>query len=576
MGRIFSFRYKLLLSFLLISTVPLVIVSILLINESNKTLEQREITSNLNFLRQAGYSLEQLVSNVNEISLFIVQNQDSYVFLHLPENVAEDVSDYYSLRLYKTLMFFLNKKNGIKAISIDGYNGLSFSLNPSDIELNVLDNRMTEQIISLDGDALWSVSPPGSSGVPETVIQSRLIKDYRNLDRNLGIVTIHVDPGRFIENLSESRTKDGETYCVLGKNGKVLLASENPGKNIIDIFLNDLKESSYSSGYRSVTVNSEKVMLFYYSSAGSGLTIIRTIPINQIRFRKVVINQITFVTLLMVAVSILLAVFFSRSFFTPLQLLEQSMKTIEKEQFKTFIPLNRKDEIGSLLNSFNKMVKRLHELHNEVYIAHVKEKEAELTALETQINPHFLYNTLDTIYWKSKIEGAPESAEMVKSLAGLFRIVLSGGNEIIPLKNEVAHLKYYVDIQKVRFGERLDFSLDIQSGLEERKVLKLILQPLVENSIIHGLEKNKNSLSVNVGIYENNKGELVYQIKDNGPGFNSGNFEKSGGFGLKNVEDRLILAYGENYHIIINSTPGRGTVVTVRQNHPVDRRYEQQ
>jgi len=566
MRRIFSFRYKLLLSFLLISTVPLIIVSFLILKESNLTLEEREIQSRLDFLRQTGFNIEQIVSNVNEVSLFLLQNQDSYDFLHLPPDATEEISDYYSLRIYSTLMFFLNNENGISSIYIEGNNGQSFSINPLNQKLDILDDQLRNQIIELDGNALWTIPESQAGTFPGSVIQSRLIKDYRNLDRNLGIVMIQVDTDRFLNNLSMARNDPGEQYFILRKDGHELISS-GPGRpEISDIFLNDLRYSSQLSGYRHINIDNRQVILFYNTLPASGMTIIWTIPLKQIKVHRVVLNQVTAVALIMILTSILLAFLFSRSFFVPLLSLEKGMEKVEKEQFETFIPLTRKDEIGSLLRSFNRMARRLKELHNEVYVAQVKEKEAELIALETQINPHFLYNTLDTIYWTSKLEGSTDAAEMVKALASLFRIVLSSGNEIIPLKKELEHLNYYVDIQKIRFGDRLHFQLSLEENLEELPVLKLILQPLVENAIIHGLEKTNGILHIRVEVFVNTRNELVYKVKDDGPGFiDDTPMETSRGFGLSNVNERLKLAYGEEFSVQIDSLPGKGAEVFVRQ-----------
>jgi len=572
MKRIFSFRYKLLLSFLLISTLPLIIVSFLILKESNLTLEEREIQSRLDFLRQTGFNIEQMTSNVNEVSLFLLQNQDSYDFLHLPPDVTEEVSDYYSLRIYRTLMFFMNNETGISSIYIEGDNGRSFSINPLSQKLDILNKELRAEIIALDGDALWTTPESLSGDNPGTVVQSRLIKDYRNLDRNLGIVMIQVDTDKFLNNLSMARNDPGEQYFILRRDGQELLSSEPGKKEISDLFLNDLKFSSQPSGFRHISLDRQSVILFYYTLPVSKMVIIWSIPLRQIQVHRVVINQVTTVTLVMILISILLAFLFSRSFFIPLQSLERGMKKVEKEQFEIFIPLTRKDEIGSLLQSFNRMARRLNELHKEVYVAQVKEKEAELIALETQINPHFLYNTLDTIYWTSKLEGSTDAAEMVKALASLFRIVLSSGNEIIPLKKELEHLGYYVEIQKIRFGDRLHFHLSVDQNLEEPQVLKLILQPLVENAIIHGLEKTNGILHIKVEVFINSRNELVYSVKDDGPGFVSEVQEQTKrGFGLSNVDERLKLAYGETYGIQINSIPDEGAEVIVRQN-PIDLR----
>jgi len=577
MSRIFSFRYKLLLSFLLISTVPLLIVSMLVLDESNKTLEEREISANLNSIRQIARNIEQVTTGVNEVSLFLLQNPDIYDFLHLPEGDPGDEADYLTLKIYRTLMFFMNVRTGVSSIFIEGENGLSFTINPMNRDVKVLTGEMEQTVLDLDGVALWTASPHGPGGIPQALVQSRLIKDYYNLDRTLGRVSIQIRAEGILKNFPLSRTGPGEDYYILDRDSRRLMASAPVPDELSGSILPEINASRSRSGYRYVSLEGNRYILFYAVMPATGLMVVHSIPRELIRVRGVVVNQVTAAALVMILVSIVMAFLISRSLFLPLQTLERSMKKVEAEQFEIRIPQNRNDEIGTLIRSFNNMTGRLQELHNEVYIAQVKEKEAELIALETQINPHFLYNTLDTIYWMTKMEGSVESAQMVRALAKLFRIVLSSGREIIPLEKELEHLHYYMEIQQTRFGNRFTFDLNVDPGLEQRPVQKLILQPLVENAIIHGIEKKPDASRISVTVTEEEDGTLCYRVRDDGPGCDPETVrrmlredpsDRGGGrrgFGLKNVDERLRLAYGAEYGIRLDSAEGEGTEVTVRQ-----------
>lgn len=559
-----SFRYKLLLSFLLISTVPLFIVSVLILRESNKTLEKNIIDSNLNFIKQVGINIDQTVTRVNDLSLFIFQNKDVYNFLHLPPNVSTEESDRLTLSIYRTLTFFMNTGTGITSILIEGENGLTFSINPMNHNQDVFTEDLLKKVDSLDGEAFWSQISS------ELVAQSRLIKDYYDLKRDLGYVSIQISVDEILKNFPVNNGESAKKIYIFRNDDQVLISSGSIPDSIQNDILPKISLMRLKSGYFYDELDKTPHLTFFTVLPSSDITLIWTIPLEKVGLYDLLLNQVSIVTLTMILVSIIMAFLFSRSFFLPLKILGYSMKKVENEQFEIRIPQRRNDEIGALISSFNNMAERLDELHNEVYVAHVKEKEAELIALETQINPHFLYNTLDTIYWMTKLEGSFESAQMIKTLADLFRIALSSGNEKIPLKKELEHLNYYMEIQMKRFGNLFTFSLQVDPELEERTVLKLILQPLVENAIVHGIEKKQGASKIDVSITADKKGLLIYRVSDDGAGFDTNTLkensrDKKGGFGLRNVDERLRLAYGPDYGIIVESTHGEGTTIVIRQ-----------
>jgi len=559
-----SFRYKLLLSFLLISTVPLFIVSMLVLRESNKTLERSIINSNLNLINQAGINIDQTITRVNDLSLFIFQNKDIYKFLHLPSNISNEESDRLTLNIYKTLMFFMNTGTGITSLSIEGENGLTFSINPMNHNQDILTESMKSKVKELDGEAFWSQISS------ELVAQSRLIKDYYDLKRLLGHVTIQISAEEILKNFPADENGPAKKFYIFRGDDQILISSGVVPDSLQNDILPKISSMRLKSGYFYNELDGIQHLTFFTVLPSSDITLIWTIPIEKVYLYDLLINQVSIVTLIMILISIIMAFLFSRSFFLPLKILGYSMKKVENEQFEIRIPQKRDDEIGALIKSFNNMAKRLDELHNEVYVAHVKEKEAELIALETQINPHFLYNTLDTIYWMTKLEGSVESAHMIKTLANLFRIALSSGKEKIPLKKELEHLNYYMEIQMKRFENLFAFSLHVDPGLDERTVLKLILQPLVENAIIHGIEKKQGSSKIDVLITTDEDGLLTYRVCDDGAGFdpavmNQISGTKKGGFGLKNVDERLRLAYGPEYGIQVESKPGFGTTIVIHQ-----------
>lgn len=260
----------------------------------------------------------------------------------------------------------------------------------------------------------------------------------------------------------------------------------------------------------------------------------------------------------------------------PLHTLRVAMENFKQGDFSQKVEVMTQDEVGEASACFNTMVDDIRELIDKNYILALKERESELDVLQAQINPHFLYNTLDSLYWKATESGNDEIAEDILSLSQLFRLVLNRGDSIVLVKTEVELLEHYLHIQKMRFGKRLQYEISMDETILEEEIPKLILQPFVENAIVHGFEKagGEYVLSV-VGSKEEKR--MTFQIKDTGVGMSKEQMEaiwdtadtrkyasqRIGRYAIKNVKERLELIYRENYELGIESTVGQGTTVTI-------------
>lgn len=280
------------------------------------------------------------------------------------------------------------------------------------------------------------------------------------------------------------------------------------------------------------------------------------------------------VSAIIVIVAIIMAIFMVRDITRPISKLCDVTERIAKGDFKSRADIKTDDEIMVLANSVNDMSG-----HLEVMVDTIKEDEAkmrhtELRLLQEQINPHFLYNTLDTIVWLVESGKSEEAINVVMSLSDFFRLVLSHGKELITIKDEEQHIRSYLDIQQVRYRDILDFEIDIDDELYDYSILKMTLQPLVENSLYHGI-KNKRT-SGKIYITGRREGEnIVLSVKDDGVGMDeetleqlrdeiSGNNNDTGkGFGLANVNERIKMHFGREYGMQIESKKGEGTCVRV-------------
>ncbi|KQX67001.1 cache domain-containing sensor histidine kinase [Paenibacillus sp. Root444D2] len=290
------------------------------------------------------------------------------------------------------------------------------------------------------------------------------------------------------------------------------------------------------------------------------------------------------------AVSLVLAVWISwiiyRGISAPLRKLAYGMKQLRTGNFTIQLEDTRVDELGYVIESFNRMAENQKTLIRDHYEKQLLLSKMELKFLQSQINPHFLYNTLDSIYWTAKNYEADEISEMVLNLSKFFRLSLNKGNETFAVGETIEHLKYYIKVQQLRFLDHFTVRYDIAEESAPYHVLKLLLQPLVENAVLHGLEKQSGGGELFISSYlEGNR--LVLEVCDNGVGVNderlayicvkleeasklaaegiSTDFKKDKDlFGLRNVVTRMIMYYGKESQFIFESDAKRGTRITLR------------
>jgi two-component system, sensor histidine kinase YesM len=280
--------------------------------------------------------------------------------------------------------------------------------------------------------------------------------------------------------------------------------------------------------------------------------------------------------------AILAAFIFTTSVAKPVLALRAVMKRVEQGDLSARFAGTRIDELGELGHGFNEMIERIQSLIDQVYAEQMSKREAELRILQEQIKPHFLYNTLDTIQWMAQEHRVDEVVSMVGALTSLFRIGLSKGKELIRLAEELEHIESYLFIQKTRYEEKFDYEVSVQEGLNGCRVMRLILQPLVENAIYHGIKERRGHGTLRVeGRIEERDGmqDLVLTVHDDGVGMGEaalarlcssleeGGGPYLGGYGIRNVHERIRLTFGKPYGLSFSSVRGEGTEVVVR--HPL-------
>ena len=239
------------------------------------------------------------------------------------------------------------------------------------------------------------------------------------------------------------------------------------------------------------------------------------------------------------------------------------------------------DEITELGMSFNIMIEKIRDLVEAKTREQENLKKAELRALQAQINPHFLYNTLDTIIWMAEARRTDQVVEIVRALSSFFRLSLSKGRDWITVAEEIERTRSYLIIQKMRYRDILDYRIEVEEGALDNSILKLILQPLVENALYHGIKNKRQGGMITVRVRQPREDEVLLEVEDNGAGIPADKLAKiqalllddtaetwtgawqENGFGLENVHKRVKLYYGQLYGLSLRSEAGVGTCVTV-------------
>jgi len=434
-----------------------------------------------------------------------------------------------------------------------------------------VDPEKSERIIRLtneaEGELRW-IFPDRND---PALISAREIRSFSNTNFDLeylGTLVIRVNIGKIAQQYSAM-----EGDLILFSNEEVIYPQEplfNPAEA-----LGSLRSTK---GYFKRDIAGHTYFISYIRSSHTGWTYLNITPFNQIFERVIFIKElVVFVFIGIFALVILLGVRFSRSITRPIENLIARMKLAEKGNFAEAhlqtpddSPMSM-DEIGLLHRTFRLMVERINTLITENYANQLLIKETEFKALQAQINPHFLYNTLESINWLAKVNKQTQISNMVESLGFLLRNSISMKEEILTLGEEVEVIKSYVTIQKYRFDDRMIFKLEVSESLLHHKLPKLTLQPLLENAIQYALEPTigRSTIVVRAEL----AGErLLISVEDDGPGIppdileklRSGEIKARGkGIGMLNIDERIKIAFGESYGLRIESAPGRGAKVVV-------------
>lgn len=617
-------RYKLIIMFLLISILPSIGLG-LLIDYTVERIIGRQVNDNtLQLIGKVNRSLEFYVSNMQNMTYLIAFDPDIKQFLRegIPTDQANggdgagaglnDRQDTAEYTMRKFLQGFTTLYSEIAGIMVVN--------NKGDYISNELYARSEQPLTkeswykeAADGRGIFKIlGKPSARNITShanyteeeviSVARAMLDPDTGQVD---GVVLIDLKLRVIAEAVKDVRLGKTGYLLVIDKDGDHIYS---PAKPIIrDIPKEWVIESN--TGSFAKTVQGEELQFIYRRSTFTDWTTVgvfstkeSALEVQEIRFY--VISFVFFLSLLSIAAAIYLAYTMSR----PINQLMSFMQKAESGDMTIRYWGEREDEVGQLGRSFNTMLAQVNRLLMLTELQGRQKREAELRSLQAHIKPHFLYNTLDTIHWMTRKKGADDVAEVVQSLSRLFRIGLSKGNDMIPLSDEIEHIQSYLIIQKTRYKDKLNYTLDAADDIKHLYVLKLLLQPIVENAIYHGIKERRGPGHIAITAKAED-GSLLLQVSDDGKGMppdklamlrkllddavisspagagEASFMEQRGrqlstmqeidskegldtetqgsGYGLQNVQARIQLTFGGRYGMIIDSEEGSGTTVTI-------------
>ncbi|MBW7455814.1 sensor histidine kinase, partial [Paenibacillus sepulcri] len=345
-----------------------------------------------------------------------------------------------------------------------------------------------------------------------------------------------------------------------------------------------LKQATGQNGSFYLNEGGERHLYIYATSSHNAWKMIISIPAKELTRDSVVIRNVTWIaTFLTIGIALLISIFFSFALTRPLRTMIRLMRRVQGGDFNVQFQVRRRDEIGQLGSQFNQMILQIDQLIADIYVMETKKKEAELHALQSQINPHFMYNTLESIRMAAELNDDRDAANMLAILGRLLRYSISDLHEEVTLASELDHVRHYVELLNYRYPGRVERRIDAPQQLTGYSIIKLVLQPIVENAIYHGMDDDKPLMHINVAA-EIAKEHVILRISDDGLGMTGETLERlnrnlsgqavalaraggnpagssGSGIGLANVNERIRLHYGSRFGVKVFSESGRGTVV---------------
>ncbi|WP_026342315.1 cache domain-containing sensor histidine kinase [Paenibacillus fonticola] len=570
-----SLKHKLSILIIIATLVPLLFLGLFSYNLASDLTEEKAKISGMNTLRQLEAYLATMVKDVENMSLFLIGHNGVQNYLKSPEG---DFVQQTSIINFLTNLAF--SKDYIANIIIEPLGAKPPISHKSLTGSDFID--ITESVPDYyDEQPKWwsGVHQQWSfDGVRKVITLSRPIRSTDKY-KLIGKEQINLDQAVIAGEIRQAVLEKSGFVLLLDEQNRILAGPPEWETNfLISDYYPDIGPFEGVSGFLDYGEGAEKKTILYKTMSSGNWKLVGIIPSEEYRSQ----NRY-FLTLTAVAVSaailfvIIFVLFIIQKITNPLSQLTSFLKHKSPEESLPAIPVKSIDEVGQLIISYNKLSSRIVKLTDEVKRNESLKKEADMHALQIQMNPHFLYNTLSSIHWLALMNHDNKIAEMVGSLSDFLRFSLNNGQEYCSIEQEIIHVKNYVSIQSIRYPNKFLFQVNVSAAIQEQLTLKLLLQPLVENAMLHGILKREEQGCITISAECDEQG-IHFTVTDDGIGITPERLKwlrtqlsehpdhkkehsVHGGYGLRNVHNRLVLHYGKEAGLHIDSREGKGTRV---------------
>lgn len=572
-GKVFkklSIANKFIVSLLILLIIPLLGIFMWINSNVYQQIYDQNCQKNLEILKQTKSPIKFLVQDMIFVSLEILGNIKLQEYIIDYSSSSSLDKERMCIQIYLELNNLISSRESISRVSIINEEELFFQFGNY---LLLESSYPFDEVKKLKGNILWLPAFFEKNyvsivhGANEIGIL-RAINDLNYLNKVIAYERINIFESELTKLYAGSGNTETKAIFIINDKGDVISSTD---KNMLETSIKNEcyfdKLNKNNEGYFPV----DDTIISFYKFKDVNWTIVQIDDLASVTGENI--------TELIIWVSILLTLLFGVLFYIiqqryiikPVIEIKKDVGRIKNSQYDFNLHTTSEDEIADLNNSLILMGKNMQGMIAQEADLRVSEKESQLQYLQSQINPHFLYNTLESIRWMAIKVKNENLANQINNLANHFRHALNGGRDMTTVKEEIKHIEGYLMIQKNRFGERLHVKIEKDDNLNNYPVLNLILQPLVENSIVHGLERKLGDWFVEIKIYKKDKC-IVYSVKDNGMGIDEDyikekmkpDYAGKDALALNNVNKRLKYKYGEEYGLQFNSEIGIGTTIVIK------------
>ncbi|WP_270168743.1 cache domain-containing sensor histidine kinase [Paenibacillus sp. SYP-B4298] len=578
-----SIRTKLFASFSVVIVASLSIVSVLWYNKYYNS--QRESAENFmsRTILDANKSLELTLKDIDYISTIISLNRPNVIDMLLPDATETLIE---RLEKDRKLDNFISSLYGYKyyisSILVARTDGRSYAQGSTVPTDEFMQSSWYKQLLEQQGNKIFITTHANtklnkvSAYMNQNVVSiSRAIMNgneavgYVNIDFNYEVV----------DRIFNTPLPNKSQLFLLDDQGNFVYSprADNINKSISGTdYASVLPQLTGNSGKLSMRINGEEHLVVYHTSDYMNWTTVGLIPRSELlaESRKAA-NNIMLIPILTLIAALIVATIISNHITKNIGRLRHAMKKVSAGNLSNPIAITSGDEVEELSRGFNAMVTNLRVLLDDIKQTEEQKRVLEFKALQAQINPHFLFNTLNQIKWLADVQKADNIKQLVTSLVTLLHSSMGKGGEFISVREELQYLEHYLNIQQFRYYDKFDAVFDIEEEIQDARLLKFLLQPIVENALIHGLEPLKGRGKLVIKGY-GEEGHIVLKVSDDGVGIEperlatmfdratEQNQSRFSGIGLGNVQERIKLHYGAGYGLQVESVPGLFTTVTLR------------